>query len=159
AMIAGHNLLDPIRPASLGALAPLWAVLHVQTFVLATPAHTVFVAYPLIPWIGVTAVGYALGRLYRQPAEDRQRTLLRLRIAATAAFIVLRWVNLYGDPSRWSSRPSALFSVLSFLNTTKYPPSLLFLLMTLGPAALLLCFLDARAPTALRPASIVGRVP
>jgi uncharacterized membrane protein len=159
AMIATHNLLDPIRPAAFGALGPLWTILHAQGVVLDTPTHTVFVAYPLIPWIGVTAIGYGLGPLYSQHAERRRRSLLVLGVTLTAAFLVLRWINVYGDPARWSARPSAIVSTLSFLNTTKYPPSLLFLLMTLGPAALLLRMFDAGTPGPLRPARVFGKVP
>ena len=159
ALIALHNLLDPIRAASLGALAPLWTILHAPGIVVASPAFTVFAAYPLVPWIGVTAVGFGLGRLYAQPDDRRRRTLLRLAIALIVGFIVLRWVNVYGDPSPWTAQRSALFSVLSFLNTTKYPPSLLFLLMTLGPALLILWMSDARTPSLLQPASVVGKVP
>src|SRR5262245_60484353 len=159
AMIASHNLLDPIRPASLGAFAPLWTVLHAQGVVFATPAHTVFVAYPLIPWIGVTAVGFGLGTLYSQAGERRRRTLLGLGLALTTSFLVLRWMNVYGDPVPWRAQPSALFTALSFLNTTKYPPSLLFLLMTLGPAALVLWKIDVRTPSWLSPSRVIGKVP
>ncbi len=100
-------------------------------------------AYALIPWIGVTAVGYGLGQVYRWEAERRRRLLLRLGLALVAAFLVLRTINVYGDPVPWSAQKSPMFTVLSFLNTTKYPPSLLFLLMTLGPILLLLRALDA----------------
>jgi uncharacterized membrane protein len=159
ALIALHNLLDPIRAASLGALAPLWTILHAPGVVVATPAYTVFAAYPLVPWIGVTAVGFGLGRLYTQPDDRRRNALLRLAIASIVGFIVLRWMNVYGDPSPWTAQRSPLFSVLSFLNTTKYPPSLLFLLMTLGPALLILWMADARTPSLLNPATVVGKVP
>ena len=159
ALVALHNLLDPIRAASLGALAPLWTILHAPGIVVATPAYTVFAAYPLVPWIGVTAVGFGLGRLYGQPDDRRRGALLRLSIALIVGFMVLRWVNLYGDPSPWTAQRSPLFSVLSFLNTTKYPPSLLFLLMTLGPALLILWMADARAPSLFKPAVVVGKVP
>ena len=159
AMVAAHNLLDPIRPAALGAFAPLWTILHAQGVVLSTPAHTVFVAYPLIPWIGVTAVGYGLGTLYSQDADRRRRTLLLIGVGLTAAFVVLRWANVYGDPARWSAQRSTLFTILSFLNTTKYPPSLLFLMMTLGPAALVLWSVDRHTPAFLRPAIVYGKVP
>jgi uncharacterized membrane protein len=157
-MIAGHNLLDPIRPSSFGAFAPLWTVLHAPNF-LWQGEHTVFVAYPLIPWIGVTALGYAFGQVYRWAAPRRQRFLLTAGIGATAAFGALRALNVYGDPSRWRAQRSALFTVLSFLNTTKYPPSLLYLLMTLGPALVFLWLVDERTPRALNPARVLGQVP
>jgi len=158
-LIVAHNLFDPIRAPSLGALAPLWTVLHTPGIVVATPAYTVFAAYPLVPWIGVTAVGFGLGPLYAQRDDRRRGTLFALALAAIVSFVVLRWVNIYGDPSPWTTQRSALFSLLSFLNTTKYPPSLLFLLMTLGPALLILWLADARTPPLLRPAVVVGKVP
>ncbi|MGQ0712699.1 MAG: DUF1624 domain-containing protein [Gemmatimonadaceae bacterium] len=158
-LIALHNLLDPIRASSLGALAPLWSVLHAPGMLLPGPEHVVFVAYPLIPWIGVTAVGYGLGAVYGWDAQRRRLLLLRLGLGLAAGFVLLRALNVYGDPAAWSEQPSAFFTVLSFLNTTKYPPSLLFLLMTLGPALLLLRAVDPRTPAFLRPALIIGKVP
>lgn len=158
-MIATHNLFDSVAPSAFGRFAPLWAILHAQFFVSANPNHTIFVAYPLIPWLGVTAVGYTLGRIFDWPAERRKTFLLRLGLALTAAFIAIRAINLYGDPFRWSHQKSAWFTVLSFLNTIKYPPSLDFLLMTLGPALLFLAFTDARTPRLLRPALVYGKVP
>ena len=153
-MIAGHNLLDSIRSSN-----PLFSILHAPGFVVNNQRHVVFVAYPLIPWIGVTATGYGLGQIYNWPAERRKTFLLRMGIILTAAFVVLRGVNIYGDPSRWSAQKSTFFTVLSFLNTTKYPPSLLFLLMTLGPALLLLWAFDSDTPAWLRPAHTIGKVP
>lgn len=153
-LIVGHNLLDSVKLAN-----PLWSILYARGFVLNTPEHTVFVAYPLIPWIGVTAVGYGLGQVYRWDAERRRAFLLRLGIASSLAFVVLRALNVYGDPSRWTEQKTAVFTVLSFLNTTKYPPSLLFLLMTLGPALIFLGLVDGGTPRGLRPALVIGKVP
>jgi uncharacterized membrane protein len=153
-LIAGHNLFDSVRSAN-----PLWSILHVPGFVLNTQEHVVFVAYPLIPWIGVTAVGYGLGQVYSWDADRRRALLLRLGIALSLAFLLLRGLNLYGDPSRWMRQKSALFTVLSFLSTTKYPPSLLFLLMTLGPALVFLGWVDRSTPSVLRPALLIGKVP
>jgi uncharacterized membrane protein len=119
----------------------------------------VLVSYVLIPWIGVTALGYVLGAAYRSDASFRQRLLLRLGAILAAAFVVLRLVNAYGDPAPWPLQHSLPWTVISFLNTTKYPPSLLFLLMTLGPALLLLRAFDTSVPTLLRPALIIGKVP
>jgi uncharacterized membrane protein len=159
AMIVLHNVLDPVQPAALGALAPLWTVLHQPGFLLATARHTVFVAYPLIPWIGVMAVGYGLGHVLTWPPERRRAFLLRTGAGLTLAFVALRALNVYGDPSPWAAQARAAFTWLSFLNTTKYPPSLLFLLMTLGPALLFLWLADGRVPRFLRPALVIGRVP
>jgi len=154
AMIAGHNLLDAVKSAN-----PLWVILHAQGFVLNRPGLVVFVAYPLIPWVGVTAAGYALGQVYRWEAERRRRVLLKCGFALTGAFAVLRLINQYGDPVPWASQPSGALTLVSFLNLTKYPPSLLFLLMTLGPAALLLAAFDRTIPRLLRPALVYGQVP
>jgi uncharacterized membrane protein len=153
-MIAGHNLLDSIRSSSA-----IWSILHVPNFIFQSPQHSVFVGYPLIPWIGVTAIGYSLGQVYAWSAERRGAFLLRTGLGATAGFVVLRSLNIYGDPVRWTTQKSAVFTVLSFLNTNKYPPSLSFLLMTLGPVLVFLWALDRRTPVALRPTLILGRVP
>lgn len=158
AMVAGHNLLDGIAATASGALAPLWTVLHVPGFLITGP-HTVFVTYPLVPWLGVTALGYALGQVYAWDAGRRQAWLLRLGLALTVGFVVLRWLNIYGDPFRWSAQRSPLWTLVSFLNTQKYPPSLLFLLMTLGPALLLLRVFDVGTPRLLRPVLAFGKVP
>ena len=154
AMIAGHNLLDGVRSAN-----PLWVILHAQGFVVNRPGFVVFVAYPLIPWIGVTAVGYALGQVYQWEPERRRAFLSSSGVALTAAFVILRVINRYGDPVPWASQESGALTLVSFLNLTKYPPSLLFLLMTLGPALLVLHALDRKTPSLLRPALVFGRVP
>ena len=153
-LVAGHNLLDSVQSAN-----PFWVLLHSPGFVIHTPGHVVFAAYPLIPWVGVTAVGYALGQLYSWDDAQRRSFLLRMGVALTAAFVVLRAMNMYGDPNPWSTQTSALFTVLSFLSVVKYPPSLLFLLMTLGPALVFLWAVDRGTPRALRPALVIGKVP
>lgn len=158
-LIVGHNLLDGVSASALGIPAPLWLVLHQQGLLLRGPEHFILVAYPLIPWIGVTAVGYALGPVFEWTADERRRFLWRAGLGITLAFFALRWFNLYGDPQPWTARASSAFTALSYLNTTKYPPSLLFLLMTLGPALLFLRSIDARIPRWLLPAEVLGRVP
>jgi len=153
-MIATHNLLDSVRSSN-----PLWTILHSPNFLLNTPRHSIFVPYVLIPWVGVTAVGYGLGQIYAWQSERRRAFLLRLGLCLAAGFVVLRAINVYGNPVPWSTQKSAAFTVLSFLNTNKYPPSLLFLLMTLGPALLFLWAVDVSTPRWLRPALIFGKVP
>jgi len=153
-MITGHNLLDSVRSAN-----PIWVVLHGPGFVSQSPDHTIFVSYPLIPWIGVTALGYVLGVIFAWPAGKRKKLLLTLGVSAIVAFVLLRGINVYGDPSRWKVQVTSVATVLSFLNTTKYPPSLLYLLMTLGPALLILRWADGVTPGALRPVLNYGRVP
>ena len=128
-MVAGHNLLDGVSPASFGAWAPLWNVLHVSSPVMIGSVK-VFVLYPLIPWIGVMALGYAFGALLSRslarPAAERQRLLLSIGLALTAAFIVIRALNGYGEPKPWIARDNALETIVSFLDATKYPPSLVY---------------------------------
>jgi uncharacterized membrane protein len=159
ALIALHNLTDALPQAAFGALAPLWTVLHVPGVLAAGQNHLVFVAYPIIPWIGVTAVGYTLGRIVTLEAEQRRSVLLRAGVCLTLAFVLLRALNVYGDPRPWGQQTTGTFTMLSFLNTNKYPPSLLFLLMTLGPALLFLRAADGWTPRILRPALVFGRVP
>ena len=153
-MIATHNLLDSVDSSN-----PIWSILHSPNLLLNKPGHTVFVAYVLIPWVGVTAAGYGLGQIYTWPSARRRAFLLPVGIGLTMAFLLLRAINLYGDPVPWVRQNSAVFTVLSFLNTTKYPPSLLYLLMTLGPGTLFLWAVDAGTPRWLRPALIIGKVP
>jgi len=158
-MIAAHNAFDSVRAASLGAFAPIWTMLHAPGVVVATPNHVVFAAYALIPWIGVTAAGYGLGQVFGWPPDRRRAFLMRLGVALTVAFIALRAVNIYGDPVPWTTQATATRTLLSFLNATKYPPSLLYLLMTLGPALLFLSAAERATPRVLRPALLFGRVP
>jgi uncharacterized membrane protein len=159
AMVAGHNLLDGISASSFGNWAPLWSVLHTPGIVLNNGRSVAVISYVLIPWVGVTALGYLLGRTYRWEASRRKALLLRLGVGAVLAFVLLRWSNLYGDPSSWSPQASPLWTAISFLNVAKYPPSLLFLLMTLGPVLLLLRAFEDRVPDNIRPALIIGKVP
>jgi uncharacterized membrane protein len=153
-MIAGHNLFDSVDSSN-----PLWSILHSPNFIVNSPGRIIFVTYVLVPWIGVTAAGYGLGQIYSWPSARRKAFLLPLGIGLTATFLVLRGINVYGNPVPWSTQRSAAFTALSFLNTTKYPPSLLYLLMTLGPSMLFLWAVDAGTPRWLRPALTIGKVP
>ena len=169
-MIALHNLLDDIHvqgwrgpgtpiPSFTGKL---WMLLH-QPFqgfpIMGENSPSIFEIYPLIPWIGVMAAGYAFGVLYQFDAQRRRRWLLTIGGVATLLFIVIRAINIYGDPSQWSSQKNLVFTVLSFVNTTKYPPSLLFLLMTLGPAILLLALFETGSGAVRKFFVTFGRVP
>lgn len=158
-LVVGHNLLDGIPASAFGSLAPVWSVLHAPGFLVNSSRHVVLVAYPLIPWIGVTALGYLLGQAYRWNDARRRTLLWRLGLGFSVGFVLLRLWNVYGDPLAWSAQKSPLWTLLSFLDTQKYPPSLLFLLMTLGPALLLLRALDGGTPRWLRPALTIGKVP
>lgn len=157
-MIAGHNVLDSIQPENLGSFAWLWNLLHVPgTFKIGS--YSFLVLYPLIPWIGVMSAGYAFGALYRLDDTVRRAWLWRLGWGAIALFVVLRAGNFYGDARLWSGQARPGFTILSFVNCTKYPPSLLYLLMTLGPGFLLLARWDRGIPNLLRPLVVFGRVP
>jgi uncharacterized membrane protein len=153
-MIAGHNLFDGVRSAN-----PVWVMLHGQNFIVNQPGFALFVAYPIIPWVGVTAVGFGLGQIFARSPERRRAALLQIGVALSVAFVALRLANVYGDPSPWKTQTAAAMTLVSFLNVTKQPPSLLFLLMTLGPALLLLRAVDRGTPWLLRPALTFGRVP
>ncbi len=163
AMVAGHNLFDGISAAQFGDWGLAWAILHQQFWQPLGDSFGLVVVYPLVPWLGVMALGYALGPLFHLERAERRRVLGRIGLGATAAFVILRLVNGYGDPSPWEvGTRGTLYTGLSFLNTTKYPASLLFLLMTLGPAIWLLPRLEevaARGGGLSRALVIFGRVP
>ena len=153
-----HNLFDPVRAADLGALSPLWLLAHQQgAFTVA--GQVVVVAYPMLPWAGVMALGFAAGALYDLDPHRRRRLLLWTGLSLMVAFLALRAWNHYGDPRPWASQSTAVFTVLSFLRTTKYPPSLAFLLMTLGPVLLAMAWFERRTLRPDHPLAVVGRVP
>lgn len=163
AIVALHNLTDPLNVAP-GPVPPdgadaLWMVLHQPGFIQVLGVR-LLVLYPVLPWIGVLLCGYCLGQAYGWDAERRRRLLVRLGVGMVAAFILLRLTNLYGNPFPWSAQKNAAFTVLSFINTQKYPPSLLFILMTLGPALLVLAWVETtqRGPVG-RALVTFGRVP
>lgn len=168
-MIAVHNAFDSFRVQGWqgpGSAVPgigdkLLILLHqpFEAFPIAGfPGPVVFVIYPLIPWVGVMALGYAFGRVYQWEAARRRRFMILTGAAATLLFVILRARNIYGDPSEWSSQKSLAYTVLSFLNLTKYPPSLLFLLMTLGPALLALAWFKSDATEPSASTELVGRL-
>ncbi len=158
ALIALHNCLDNVRASQLGAGSSAWKLVHeVGAFQLV--GRTIIVGYPLVPWVGVMAAGFCLGRVFLMDPEPRRRILITLGTVLTLAFLVIRGLNRYGDPAPWSSQSSEIFTVLSFLNCTKYPPSLAFLLMTLGPALLALAWFDRVSFKPGNPLVVFGRVP
>ncbi len=151
-----HNTVDTVRAACLGAWAPVWMVLH-EPGILTVAGQLVLVAYPALPWFGLVAVGYALGDLFDLEPRTRRRLLARTGLALVLAFFVLRWWNGYGDPVSWSTRGTAVATALAFLGTTKYPPSLMFLLMTVGPALLALAWFERAALSPRHPLAVLGR--
>ena len=158
-MIAGHNLLDRFVPVSGDLARGLWDILHRPALMPLGGGHFLYVLYPLIPWPGVMALGYLLGKCLRSDAQPRSRKLMALGGSLALAFVLLRFLNLYGDPAHWFRQRNALFTFLSFINLEKYPPSLLFLLVTLGVNLFLLGLLDRLRGAWLGVLVVFGRVP
>ena len=155
-IVFGHNLLDNIHYDNF-----FWAVLHETKIFRLNENHILRVAYPVLAWIGIMSLGYCLGSLYTKQVSYaiRKKWLLILGSSAIFLFIILRWTNAYGDPSPWAQQASWEFTLLSFLNTSKYPPSLLFTLMTLGPAMIFLAFTENASNRITKPIIHIGRVP
>jgi uncharacterized membrane protein len=153
-IILGHNLLDGIEPQSFGAWAPLWSVLHVQG-----PIPHAFVAYPLIPWIAVMSLGYCVGAQFELAPQQRTQRFIYFGAASLTVFVLLRTTNLYGDPADWALQSTTLHTLLSFVNVQKYPPSLQYLLLTLGTAFLLLAMLESARSKFSEVLRTFGRVP
>ncbi len=152
AVIALHNCLDGIRGSGL------WNVIH-QPGAIVYHGIVVVVGYPLIPWIAVMSAGFCFGQVLLLEPATRRRILMRTGLALTVAFLVIRALNIYGNPVPWSTQNSGVFTMLSFLNCTKYPPSLDFLLMTLGPSLVALAWFDQLRLSATNPLVVLGRVP
>lgn len=168
-MIVGHDLLDHLRPQQFGSMAWLWTILHVRGGIL-LPFHIrEFVLFQLVPWVAVMAAGYAFGQFYLYEKERRIGLLIQFGICLTLAFVLLRATNLYGNPPAglggvsqgdWRIQSTAEKTIILFLDVEKYPPSLQFLLMTLGPSFLLLAWLEKRDVACwASPLLIFGRVP
>lgn len=157
AIVVGHQSIASLVDAEqLGVWTQAW-------FMTMQPGPTLFlrgyIPYPLIPWFGVMCLGYGLGFIFRQPADQRRRSVLTLALSLLAAFVVLRAVNGYGDPARWSVQASAIDTVLSFINVSKYPPSLMYVLVTLGVSLLLFLALDKVAAPLQKFLLAFGRTP
>jgi uncharacterized membrane protein len=157
AVIVLHNLADSIPASQFGALAWIWNVLH-QSGMFPVDGAIVVAGYPLVPWFAVMAAGFCFGRIFTLDPSVRRRWMIRIGLGLTAAFFVIRGINVYGDPQPWSRQVPGM-TVLSFLRCTKYPPSLDFLLMTLGPALLLLAGLERVKLAIANPLIVFGRVP
>jgi len=161
-LIAGHNALNTVHVDGNTAPAFLWSVLHQPNFngFHFGPFNPI-VGYPVLPWIGIITIGYCLGSLYAPDTdpEVRKKALRNLGIGAILFFIILRWTNVYGDAALWSTQKNFLFTLFSFVNTTKYPPSLLYALMTLGPALLFLAYAERPLNKLTSRVTVFGRVP
>jgi uncharacterized membrane protein len=158
-MIAGHNLLDGIRAEDLGGIGWIWNVLHQPSMIQIGPNSKLLILYPLVPWPGVMAMGYALGSVFKLDPASRRHFLLWTGTTVIAGFVLLRATNLYGDPGTWGVQDSWLGTLLSFINCEKYPPSLLYLMMTLGPALVLLTLFERVQGRIANWITTYGRVP
>ena len=158
-MIAGHNAFDKVTPESFGSFSWLWVVLHTGGGLAPFPGYRLGIGYPLVPWIGVMAAGYGFGSLLMRDAKERRKWMFALGITLTLLFILLRGINIYGDPHPWSPQKNLIFTIFSFIHCHKYPPSLLYVLMTLGPALILLSIFDVKRPWFAKQLIVFGRVP
>jgi uncharacterized membrane protein len=159
ALIVGHNLLDGLSAGDFGAMDWAWNLLHAPA-TLQLPGHiSVLALYALIPWVGVLAAGYALGPIFRADNRARRAQLAAMGCTIVLGFVSLRATNLYGDPQSWSPQDGILPTLLALLNCEKYPPSLLYLMMTLGPALIALSLADTMRGRLARVLITFGRVP
>ena len=161
-LVAGHNLLDSVTRQGNDPLSILWYILHQQNFLVLNDGNTLIgFIYPIIPWLGLMILGYCFGTFYKKDfdANIRKKWLLKLGITSILLFIALRFINAYGDLAPWSAQKNAVYTLLSFLNVTKYPPSLIYTLMTIGPALLFLYFSESVQNKLSKMLVIIGRVP
>jgi uncharacterized membrane protein len=160
-LVFGHNAFDAVRlkPGDDGFLA--WIFLRQSGFAPVSKETSFFIPYALIPWLGIMLTGYGLGSLYTNAfdANRRRKYLLIAGLSAVALFIVLRAINIYGDPAPWSVQKNTMFTIMSFLNCTKYPVSLLYTLMTIGPVLIILAWINGTRSKTLEPFVVIGRVP
>jgi uncharacterized membrane protein len=159
-IILGHNLLDGIHVPGSSLEAFGWSLLHDQQFFM-WHKEVLLVGYPIVPLMAVMSLGYCLGTWFAADydARKRQKNLLIIGGVSIVSFIVLRYTNVYGDPVKWSVQKDALFTFLSFIKVNKYPPSLLYLLVTLGSAFLFLSFTEKLKGGLVKVVSVYGRVP
>jgi uncharacterized membrane protein len=155
--IVGHNALDHVEVT--GGFHWLWTIVHAPGNLVPAPGYKIAVPYVLLPWVFVMALGYCCAPIFTWEARRRQRALVWTGTLAIAAFVVIRAINGYGDTAPWTSQRSPVFTLLSFLNTQKYPPSLDFLLMTLGPACLALALFERWRGRLSEVLLVYGRTP
>lgn len=158
-LIFGHDLLQLVPAPSNPVALFISSVLFRPSLLQISQGFSAFTAYPLIPWLGIMLAGFAVGEFFELPAEKRTKIFLRLGIAIISLFAILRFINVYGDPLKWSSQKSALFTFLSFINTTKYPVSLLFTLLFLGITFLVLYLSEKNENRFTGILSVYGKVP
>lgn len=140
-IMLGHNALDPVKAEGLGAFGPCWRALHAGGYLRREPLK-ILVAYPVLPWIGIMACGYGLGRVFSLPAARRHRILHAVGWSLVVGFLLIRGLDVYGDPGYWSVHDVAWKTIGDFVDVKKYPPSLQYALMTLGPVLAALPWLE-----------------
>lgn len=158
-IIFGHNLLSFIPTDGFPILKTILSPLFATTAFPLTSQITFVIGYPPVPWLGILLVGFASGKLFELADKKRRTTFLKIGLTALILFVILRFLNFYGDPSLWSFQKSSLFTFLSFINVTKYPPSLLYSLITLEFMFLILAFAEQVRNNFTNFISIYGKVP
>jgi uncharacterized membrane protein len=160
-LVFGQNLLDVVQLAPGQPGHFWWAIIHQAGIVPLGTERICLAAYPLIPWLGIMLTGYGTGFLYHKNFDPaiRKKVLVYAGILAILLFVVIRYTNWYGDPSPWSPQKNSIFTLMSFVNVTKYPVSLLYTLMTLGPVLIILAWMENLKTNLLEPMRIIGRVP
>lgn len=160
AIVLGHHLLDPIHAEENTSGAIWWGLVHEQ-YLFQLGHFVIYIGYPILPWAGVMLLGYCFGKLYTSDVEvaKRKNILVTLGVGMTAAFFVLRFLNVYGDPVPWTAQKDSVFTFMSFMNVAKYPPSLLYLLITLGPSLIFLAYSENLKGKISQYIIALGRVP
>ena len=158
-IVFGHDLLTLLPPFASTPVRLVGALLFRFDVFIFSPGFAMIVGYPVIPWFGIMLLGYAIGPLITQPIASRKPRLLQLGAVSLALFLALRLLNLYGDPALWAVQKTPLFTVLSFINVSKYPPSLLYTALMLGSMFLLLWFFDGAENGFTRLLRVYGKVP
>jgi uncharacterized membrane protein len=158
-IVFGHNLLQQVPAFTDPGTRLVWSLLFRPDFFSVSPSFAVLINYPVIPWLGIMLTGFAAGSLLERPISQRKPLLLRIGIGSLALFVLLRFLNSYGDPAPWAVQKSSLFTFLSFINVSKYPPSLLYALLMLGLMFLILAAADGVNNSFTRWLTIYGKVP
>ena len=159
-IVFGHNLLDSINIDTPFLKSVLWSIIHVRHDYLINDDLLFVVAYPFLPWLGLMILGYATGKLFLPEVDPvfRKKTLRITGLISVLLFIIIRFSNLYGDMHLWEAQNSTIFTLLDFINTSKYPPSLLYIVMTMGPALILLSFLEKSSNRFSKKIIVFGKV-
>ncbi|MCA0933410.1 heparan-alpha-glucosaminide N-acetyltransferase domain-containing protein [Lutimonas saemankumensis] len=160
-IVFGHNSLDSISTSGYSFTSILWYIFHQQQFLPVGESRMIGFFYPVLPWIGVMALGYNFGFLYRKGFDPviRKRYLIFLGISTITLFLLIRFINVYGDPEPWHKQKNFLFTWFSFMNVNKYPPSLLYILITIGPTFLVLSLIENLKSKITDVLVVFGRVP